>query len=98
MSRDPRRGVVDRARGLDKLVASGRLTEEESAQLRDTAERDGLTSAAKPIQLRHATAALAEAVAAGKVSQPDADRYLARLRAGEDAHRVRRELRRAGIL
>ncbi len=98
MTRQLIRRVLDRASGLDKLVASGRLTEEESAQLREAAERGELESAARPVQLRHATAALAAAVAAERITQSDADGYLARLRAGEDTHRVRRELRKAGIL
>jgi hypothetical protein len=92
------RRVQDQANGLDKLVASGRLTEEESARLREAAGRDDLQSAAGPVQLRHATAVLAQAVADDKITRSEADAYLARLRDGEDAHRVRRELRRAGIL
>ena len=98
MTTERLRRVLAHASGLEKLVASGKLTKEESAQLREGAERGDPASAAKPVQLRHATAALAEAVAAGKLSQAEADGYLARLRDGEDAHRVRRELHRAGVL
>ena len=86
------------ARAIDRLVASGRLTEEQGEELRQAATVQELGRRAHAVQLQHASRALADAVAAGKLSRIDADGYLDRLNRGEDAHRVRRELRRAGVL
>lgn len=47
---------------------------------------------------QHARSSLAAAVDEGRVAQADADTVLERLARGEDAHQIRRELRRAGVL
>lgn len=50
------------------------------------------------IRLQHVRSSLAGAVAEGRVAQADADAVIERLTHGEDAHQLRRELRRAGVL
>ncbi len=50
------------------------------------------------LRLEHARRSLDEAVSAGRIAQPEADSLLDRLARGEDAHTIRRELRRAGVL
>jgi hypothetical protein len=83
---------------VDKLAATGRLSEDQTAQLRAAAERGELAVVMREVRLQHVRLALADAVAVGTLGQPDADALLARLEHGEDTHALRRELRRAGIL
>lgn len=92
-----RKSALD-AQAIDRLVSSGRLTEEQAKELRQATSGEDLGQRAHAIQVQHASRALAEAVAAGKLSQAAADEYLDRLNRGENAHRVRRELRVAGVL
>ena len=53
---------------------------------------------AMQLRLEHARRSLDEAVSAGRIARPEADSLLARLARGEDAHAIRRELRRIGVL
>jgi hypothetical protein len=74
-----------------------RLTPEQRAawQAAPPGDRDQTLQA---IRLRHVRDTLGGAVAEGRVAQADADAVLEGLMRGEDAHQLRRELRRAGVL
>ncbi len=86
---------------VDRMVAAGRITDEEAAQLRaaeGTPEFDAVVGA---IRARHAGAHMEAAVAEGDMNQAEADGYLARLRSGEHPKGLRAKLqvppfRRAG--
>lgn len=62
------------------------------------AELGGRDHPVEAIRLQHVRSSLAAAVAEGRVAQADADAVIERLTHGEDAHQLRRELRRAGVL
>ncbi len=83
-------GLVER---LDKMVAAGRLTEEEAGRLRAAAGSGELDDAAREIQLKHARARVREALEGGHLSQEEADAIFCRLEDGEDP-RFLRGLRR----
>jgi polyhydroxyalkanoate synthesis regulator phasin len=77
---------------IDKMVASGRITEDEAARLRATegaAEFDAVVGA---IRSRHAGVHMESAIAGGEMSQEEADRYLASLRKGEHPKVLRTRL------
>ena len=73
--------VLDR---VDKMVAAGRLTEEEGARLRAAARSGGLDKEVRRIRVRHAKARLESAVESGRVSKEQAQRVLERLDEGAD--------------
>jgi polyhydroxyalkanoate synthesis regulator phasin len=78
---------------VDRMVASGRITEEEAARLRaaeGTAEFDAVVGT---IRARHAGGHMEAAVAEGDMSREEADGYLARLRIGEHPKGLRAKLR-----
>jgi polyhydroxyalkanoate synthesis regulator phasin len=78
---------------VDRMVAAGRITEEEARELRaaeGTARFDAVVGA---IRARHADAHLQEAVAAGDMSQAEADAAVAQLRSGEHPKGLRATLR-----
>jgi hypothetical protein len=75
----------------------GRLTDEQRAQLA-TAKPEDRDRILREVRQQHASRSIADAVAQGRLSQADADAVLERLSHGEDVHRVRRELRRLGVL
>jgi polyhydroxyalkanoate synthesis regulator phasin len=79
--------VIKVPRRLDRLVEAGRITADEARRL-----QAGDTDAATEVRVRHATALVEGAVAAGRVSREEADRLLVRLRAGEHSPELRREL------
>lgn len=68
---------------LDKMLASGRITEAEADSVRAAATPDEREAAARAIQLRHARARVDDAVAEGGVSPEDAAVLRARLESGE---------------
>jgi hypothetical protein len=78
---------------IDKLLASGQVTEEEAARLRAALEQGGRDVVVRDIRVRHAEAALAGAVQDGRMTQQEADGYLDRLRAGEHSRSLRAHLR-----
>jgi hypothetical protein len=74
---------------LAKLTASGRLTEEEATRLRAATGPREFDDAVRDISVRHASAAVAAAVADGRMSQDEADAVLDRLRSGEHSRSLR---------
>lgn len=82
-------------RRLDKLVASGRLSAEEANRLRSGEPRE-IEETVIGIRVRHAGARLEAAVAAGEISQAEADAVLDRLRLGDHSAEVRARINRLG--
>jgi polyhydroxyalkanoate synthesis regulator phasin len=78
---------------IDKLLASGQVTEEEAARLQAALEHGRRDEVVRDIRVRHAEAALAGAVQDGRMTQQEADGYLDRLRAGEHSRSLRAHLR-----
>ncbi len=78
---------------LDRMVASGRVTEEEAAQLRAAEGTPEFDAVVGTIRARHAGAHMDAAVAEGDMSQQEADGYLDRLRHGEHPKGLRARLR-----
>jgi hypothetical protein len=82
---------------LDRMVASGRVTEDEAARLRAAeGDAEAFDAAAREIRVRHATPKLVAAVQGGKMTQGEADTVLEQLRAGEHSRSLRARLH--GIL
>jgi polyhydroxyalkanoate synthesis regulator phasin len=81
------------AQSIDKLLASGQVTEDEAARLRAGLEHGAQDEAVRDIRVRHAGAILADAVRDGRMTQEEADGYLQRLRAGEHSRSLRAHLR-----
>ncbi|MBJ7608865.1 MAG: hypothetical protein JF887_05475 [Candidatus Dormibacteraeota bacterium] len=77
---------------LDKMVASGRVTETEAARLRAAAEPDQFDEAVRSIRVRHAGVRLDAAVESGEMTQEEADGYLTRLKQGEHPRGLRSHL------
>jgi hypothetical protein len=83
-------------RRLDKMVAAGRLTDDEAARLRaakSAVEREDL---ARAIQVRHARRRIDEAVENGRLTEAEAKDYVDRLDSGEDLKFLRGLRRRSG--
>jgi polyhydroxyalkanoate synthesis regulator phasin len=78
---------------VDKMVKSGRITEEEAAQLRATEGTVDFDAAVGVIRARHAGAHMERAIAEGEMSQEEADGNLERLRNGEHPKGLRARLR-----
>jgi len=78
---------------VDQMVASGRITEEEAAQLRATEGTADFDAAVGAIRARHAGAHTETAIAQGEMTQEEADGYLERLRSGEHPKGLRARLR-----
>jgi len=74
---------------VDRMVASGRLTEEEAGRLRAAEGSDAFEEVVADIRARHAQAHTDAAVAEGRISQSEADGYLDRVRAGEHSKELR---------
>ena len=92
-------GFKNRARlleRLDHMVESGQVTPQEAAQLRAARSESEHEAAVVAIRARHAQSRLDAAVAAGQMTQADADTNLARIRAGEHPRGLRAHLRRFG--
>jgi YHS domain-containing protein len=78
---------------LDRMVASGRLTQVEADRLRNAAEPGQFDAALRSVRVRHARAKLAMATRDGSLSREDADAILDRLRKGEHSRAIRSHLR-----
>jgi hypothetical protein len=78
---------------LDRMVAAGRITEEEAGELRAAEGTPQFDVVVGAIRARHAGAHLEEAVAAGDMSQAEADATVAQLRSGEHPKGLRAKLR-----
>jgi polyhydroxyalkanoate synthesis regulator phasin len=83
---------------VERMVASGRITDEEAARLRAAEGKPEFDAVVGAIRARHAGAHMEAAVAEGDMSQEEADAYVARLRRGEHPKGLRARLRmhRAG--
>lgn len=77
---------------LDKMLASGRITEEEAAALRSAENPEDFEHAVWGIRARHAGAQMDAAIAAGELTQEEADAYLERLRQGDHPKGLRARL------
>ena len=77
---------------LDKMVASGRITEDEAADLRAAEGTEQFEQALGAIQVRHAGEHMQSAIPAGEMTQEEADAYLDRLRRGEHPKGLRARL------
>jgi hypothetical protein len=77
---------------LDRMVASGRVTEEEAVRLRAASSSAEFDAAVREIRVRHATPKLVAAVEGGTMTQADADTALEQLRAGEHSGTLRARL------
>ena len=78
---------------LDAMVANGRITAEEAAQLRATEGTPEFETAVARIRARHAQAHTDPAVAEGTMSQEEADHLLGRVLAGEHSPELRKHVR-----
>jgi len=77
---------------LDKMVASGRITEPEAAHLRATAGTPEFDTAMGAVRARHAGAKMEGAIRSGEMTQEEADANLERLRRGEHPKGLRARL------
>jgi hypothetical protein len=77
---------------IDKMVTSGRITEDEAVRLRAAEGRPEFDVAVGEIRARHAGAHMEGAVRAGEMSRQEADGYLERLRSGEHPKGLRARL------
>lgn len=74
---------------LDKMVQTGRLTEEDAQRLRAAANSGQLDDAVREIQLKHARERVNTAVENGRLGQEEARAIFDRLAKGEDPHFLR---------
>ena len=79
---------------LDKMVASGRITADEAAQLRATEGTSEFDAAVAAIRARHAQAHTDRAVGDGRMSEEEAEGYLERVRGGEHSRELRTAIKR----
>jgi len=79
---------------VDKMLTSGRITEEEAVRLRATEGTAEFDAAVGEIRARHAGAHMEVAIADGEMSQEEADGYLKSLRNGEHPKGLRARLAR----
>ena len=77
---------------LDTMVASGRITEDEAADLRAATGTDQFERAVGAIQARHAGEHMESAIAAGEMTPEEANAYLDRLRRGDHPKGLRARL------
>jgi hypothetical protein len=86
---DPQR-MMER---LDAMVANGRITADEAAQLRATEGTPAFDDVVACIRARHAQAHTDPAVAEGTMSPEEADHLLGRVVAGEHSTELRKQVR-----
>lgn len=77
---------------LDKMVATGRVTEDEAAALRATSNTEEFERAMGAIRARHASEHMQSAITAGEMTPKEADGYLDELRRGEHPTGLRARL------
>lgn len=81
-------------KGLDRLVRSGRMTEEEAARIRDAPDASALQEAVLAVRVRHAGGAVDAAVADGSMTSEEGTDILRRIGQGEHSHGLRALLHR----
>jgi predicted outer membrane protein len=74
---------------VEKMRASGRLSEQEAARLRAARGPAEFDEAVRDVRVRHAGARLEAAVADGTIARDEADALLERLRSGEHSRSLR---------
>jgi len=84
-----RKRLVDQ---LDKMVESGKVTEDEAKRVRAASGPAEFDDVTRDISVRHAKARLDAAVEDGGMSQEEADGFLSRLRNGEHPRSLRAHL------
>ena len=78
---------------LDVMVANGRITAEEAAELRAAEGTPAFEEIVARVRARHARAHTTPAVAGGTMSQEEADHLLGRVLAGEHSTELREQVR-----
>lgn len=78
---------------LDAMVANGRITADEAAELRATEGTAGFDDVVARVRARHAQAHTDPAVAEGTMSQQESDQLLERVLAGEHSTELRKQVR-----
>jgi len=78
---------------VDRMVASGRITEEEAARLRAAPSDASFEEVVAGIRARHAQVHIDAAVAEGRMNQAEADELLNRLRSGEHSKELRSRIK-----
>jgi hypothetical protein len=78
---------------LEKMVASGRITEDEAAHLRAAQGTSEMGTVMGEIRARHASPHLESAVRAGEMSREEADQQLGLIKTGEHPKGLRARLR-----
>jgi len=79
-------------RQLDRMVDSGQLTEQEATRLRATEGTPEFEQVVATVRARHAEIRMVPAVAAGEMSQAEADAFLDQLRSGAHPNGLRARL------
>ena len=74
---------------VDKVLAAGRITEDEAERVRNAAECGNLEPVVGEIRRRHVRDWLVTAVADGRMTQAEADGIVGRLERGEDPRPLR---------
>jgi polyhydroxyalkanoate synthesis regulator phasin len=77
---------------LDRMVASGRITEDEAGRLRAAERSAAFEEVVTGIRARHAQVHTDAAVAEGRMSQSEADGFVDRMRSGEHAKELRSQI------
>jgi hypothetical protein len=77
---------------LDRMIASGQITESEADRLRTTQGTPEFDAALGEVRARHASARLDAAVSEGTMTPEEASDYLRRLRQGEHPKGLRARL------
>ena len=80
---------------VDRMVASGRITEEEAGRLRAAEGSAAFEEVLAAIRARHAQGHTDAAVAEGRISPAEADGLLARVRSGEHSKELRSDIKGA---
>ena len=79
---------------LDRMVATGRVTDAEAAAIRAADSPEAFDESVARVRTRHATPHLDAAVEEGSMTESDADAYRSRLARGEHPRGLRGHLRR----
>jgi len=78
---------------VDRMVATGRITEDEAGRLRAAEGSATFEEVVAGIRARHAQVHTHAAVAEGRISQSEADGLLHRVRSGEHSKELRSHIK-----
>ena len=79
---------------VDKMLESGRITEQEAERLRTAGEPGEFDAVVRDIRVRHAGISLGAAVEGGSLNEEEAKRFLERVSQGEHSPSLRSQLHR----